>query len=236
MNLYRLLTTAAAVALFTGAANAQTAAETPAAAEPAPAPAAAEAPAATPAPAATAAPAAAPAPAPAPAPAIAPVVAKGDLVETVKASGQFTTFVKALDKTNLTAVLQGNRNLTVFAPTDAAFAALPAGELERLMKTENAAELQRMLVYHVVNAPVDTTKIKGAKGPVKTVAGTELLLDGSGDSLKANSAAIVQADVRASNGILHVVDRVLSPTDPAIAAAKVEAAQNAVQPADAPAS
>ncbi|HEX5776971.1 MAG TPA: fasciclin domain-containing protein [Caulobacteraceae bacterium] len=230
MNLYRLLTTAAAVALFTGAANAQTVAETPAAAEPAPAPAAAEAAAATPAPAATAA------PAPAPAPAVALVVAKGDLVETAKASGQFTTFVKALDKTNLTAVLQGNRNLTVFAPTDAAFAALPAGELDRLMKTENAAELQRMLVYHVVNAPVDTAKIKGAKGPVKTVAGTDLLLDGSGDSLKANSAAIVQADVRTSNGILHVVDRVLSPTDPAIAAARVEAAQNAVQPADAPAS
>lgn len=216
MNLYRLLTAAAAVALFTGAANAQTVAE-PAA--PAEAPAAAVETVAVPV--AVAAPL---------------VVAKGDLVETVQASGQFTTFVKALDKTNLTAVLKANKNLTIFAPTDAAFAALPAGELDRLMKTENAGELQSLLVYHVVNASVDSAKIKGAKGPVKTVAGTDLLLDGSGASLKANSGAIVQADVRAANGILHVVDRVLSPTDPAIAAAKAEAAQAAAQPADAPAS
>ena len=219
MNLYRLLTAAAAVALFTGAAHAQTAAEPTTASEPAAAPAPAVEPTAV-----------------AVAPAAPLVVAKGDLVETAKAAGQFTTFVKALDKTNLTAVLKTNKNLTVFAPTDAAFAALPAGELDRLMKTENAGELQSLLVYHVVNANVDTAKIKGAKGPVQTVAGKDLLLDGSGDSLKANSAAILQADVRTSNGILHVVDRVLSPTDPAIAAAKVEAAQAATQPADAPAS
>ena len=219
MNLYRLLTAAAAVALFTGAAHAQTAAEPTTASEPAAAPAPAVEPTAV-----------------AVAPAAPLVVAKGDLVETAKAAGQFTTFVKALDKTNLTAVLKTNKNLTVFAPTDAAFAALPAGELDRLMKTENAGELQSLLVYHVVNANVDTAKIKGAKGPVQTVAGKDLLLDGSGDSLKANSAAILQADVRTSNGILHVVDHVLSPSDPAIAAAKVEAAQAATQPADAPAS
>ena len=217
MNLYRLLTAAAAVALFTGAAHAQTAAEPTTASEPAAAPAVE--------PTAVAV-----------APAAPLVVAKGDLVETAKAAGQFTTFVKALDKTNLTAVQKTNQNLTVFAPTDAAFAALPAGELDRLMKTENAGELQSLLVYHVVNANVDTAKIKGAKGPVQTVAGKDLLLDGSGDSLKANSAAILQADVRTSNGILHVVDHVLSPSDPAIAAAKVEAAQAATQPADAPAS
>jgi uncharacterized surface protein with fasciclin (FAS1) repeats len=213
MNLYRFMTAAAAVALLTGAAHAQTPAE-------ATAPATTEA-----APAAPAAVAAIPT-----------VVAKGDLVETVKASGQFTTFVKALDATNLTTVLKTNPNLTVFAPTDAAFAALPAGELERLMKTENAPELQGLLVYHVVNAPVDSAKINGAKGPVKTVAGTDLLLDGSSGSLKANSAAIVQADVRATNGILHVVDRVLSPSDPAIAAARAELAAANAAPAEAPAS
>ena len=168
------------------------------------------------------APEAAPAPA---APAYVPIVAKGDLVETAKASGQFTTFVKALDKTNLTAVLKTNPNLTVFAPTDAAFAALPAGELDRLMKTENAGELQGLLVYHIVNAPVDTAKIKGAKGPVQTVAGAELLLDGTDPAnLKANSATILQADVRASNGIIYVVDHVLSPKDPVIAQGKAQTA------------
>lgn len=223
MTLYRLLTAAAAVALFTGAAHAQTAETATPAVEPVAV--------ATPAPAAAAAPAA---------PAWVPVVAKGDLVETAKASGQFTTFIKALDKTNLTSVLKTNPGLTVFAPTDSAFAALPAGELDRLMKTENAGELQSLLVYHVVNAKVDTAKMKGAKGPVPTVAGKELLLDGTGEGFKANSAAILQADVRATNGTLHVVDHVLSPNDPAIAAAKIEAAANAAaaaaQPAEAPAS
>jgi uncharacterized surface protein with fasciclin (FAS1) repeats len=212
MTFYRFVTAAAAVALLTGVANAQTPAE-PAVTEVAPA-----------APAAVVA-----------APVVTPVVAKGDLVETVKASGQFKTFVKALDATNLTAVIKTNPNLTVFAPTDAAFAALPAGELDRLMKTENAAELQTLLTYHVVNAPVDSAKINGAKGPVKTVAGTDLLLDGSSGSLKANSAAIVQADVRATNGILHVVDHVLSPSDPAIAAARAELAAAKAAPAEVPA-
>lgn len=213
MTLIRFLTAAAAVALVTGTANA----ETPDVA------------AATPAPAV-----AAEAPAAAPAPAYTPIAAKGDIVETAKASGQFTTFVKALDATNLTPVLKQNKNLTVFAPTDAAFAALPAGELDRLMKPENAAELQGLLVYHVVNAPVDSAKMKGAKGPVTTVAKSELLLDGSGDTLKANSAPILQADVRATNGILHVVSNVLSPSDPVIAAAKAEAAQAAAEQAAEP--
>jgi len=189
-------------------------------------------------PAETAAPAAAPAPAvaaPVAAAATPRVVANGDIVTTLKASGQFNTFVKALDATNLTAVVKTNKNLTVFAPTDAAFAALPAGELDRLMKPENAAELQGLLVYHLVNAPVDETKIKGAKGPVKTVAGTDLLLDGSNGSFKANSAAITQDEVQASNGLVYVVDHVLSPSDPVIAQAKAEIeaakAEAAAQPA-----
>ena len=236
MKSYRLITAAAAAALLAGAAYAQTPAEAPAPAEvPATPPVEPVAVPATPAVEPIAVPVAPAAPVAAPL-----VIAQGDLVETAKLSGQFTTFVKALDATNLTAVVKGNQNLTVFAPTDAAFAALPAGELDRLMKKENAAELQTLLVYHVVNASVDSTKIKGAKGPVKTVAGTDLLLDGSNGVLKANSAAIVQADVRATNGILHVVDHVLSPSDPAIAAAKVEAARAAAEaaapPADAPAS
>jgi uncharacterized surface protein with fasciclin (FAS1) repeats len=215
MKLSVLVSTAAAAALLSSAAFAQTPAETAPAAAPAPA-----ADVAAPAPAATAA---------------AKVVANGDIVTTLKASGQFNTFVKALDATNLTAVVKTNKNLTVFAPTDAAFAALPAGELDRLMKPENAAELQGLLVYHLVNAPVDETKIKGAKGPVKTVAGTDLLLDGSNGAFKANSAAITQDEVQASNGLVYVVDHVLSPSDPVIAQAKAEIeaakAEAAAQPA-----
>jgi len=137
------------------------------------------------------------------------VAPAGDLIETARASGQFTTFIKAADATNLTAVLKNNPNLTVFAPTDAAFAALPAGELDRLMADKPA--LQKLLTHHVINARVDSSKIKGAKGPVTTVANDPVELDGSGDVLRAGAANIVQADVMASNGVLHVIDRVLTP-------------------------
>jgi uncharacterized surface protein with fasciclin (FAS1) repeats len=152
------------------------------------------------------------------APAAKPVTPAGDLIATARAAGQFNTFLKAAEATNLIGVLSSNRNLTVFAPTDAAFAALPAGELDRLMVPENRQQLQQLLTYHIVNAPLESSRIKGRKGPVATVAGANLVLDGSGASLMANNATIVQADVRASNGILHVVDKVLSPTTAAATA------------------
>ncbi|WP_454715720.1 fasciclin domain-containing protein [Caulobacter segnis] len=183
MNTKRLLTAAAAIALLAGAAQAQDMAA------PAAAPAA-QAPAAT-----------------------SPVVAKGDLIDTATASGQFTTFLKAVGAVNLTSVLKTNQNLTLFAPTDAAFAALPAGELDKLMLPENGPMLQKVLTYHLINAKVDSTKIKGAKGEVKSVEGSSLLLDGSGTTPMVDSATITQTDVMASNGVLHVVDKVLIPKD-----------------------
>lgn len=197
--LKRLFATAAAAAMLGGAAFAQ-------------APAAPSPTAATPPVDSATPPAAAAAPAPAVA-AVPRVTAAGDLVATAKASGQFTTLVKALDATNLTGVLQRTPNLTVFAPTDAAFAALPAGQLDELMKPAGAATLQKILTYHVINARVDAAKIKGAKGEVKTVEGDSVMLDGSGDSLMVDGATIVQSDVMATNGILHVVDKVLMPGD-----------------------
>lgn len=142
-----------------------------------------------------------------------PVVAKGDLIQTVQASGQFNTFLKAVSAVNLTSVLKTNQNLTLFAPTDAAFAALPAGELDKLMLPENGPLLQKVLTYHLINAKVDSTKIKGAKGEVKSVEGSPLLLDGSGTTPMVDSATITQTDVMASNGVLHVVDKVLIPKD-----------------------
>jgi uncharacterized surface protein with fasciclin (FAS1) repeats len=151
--------------------------------------------------------------APPPAASAVPVVASGDIITTAQTSGQFTTLLKALDAANLTAVLKNNPGLTVFAPTDAAFAALPAGELDRLMTPANAGELQKILTYHVINARVDSTKIKGAKGDVKTVQGSSVTLDGSGAAMMVDGAGIVQADVMASNGVVHVIDKVLTPKD-----------------------
>ncbi|MDO9473923.1 MAG: fasciclin domain-containing protein [Caulobacter sp.] len=155
------------------------------------------------------------------APAAAPsmtVVASGDTIETLKANGQFKTLLKALDRTNLTALIKAQKTVTVFAPTDAAFAALPAGEMDRLMK--DPAALQGLLVYHLINTPIESAKLVGAKGPVNTVAGSGLVLDGSGEGLKANTANILVADVKTSSGVLFVVDAVLTPEGAAAAMAE----------------
>lgn len=187
MTTTRLLSAAVAVSLIASAAWAQTPAT------PAPAPAAPAAPA----------PAAAPIAAP-----VAKLVASGDITTTLRLSGQFTTFVKALDATNLSGLLQKQPNITVFAPTDAAFAALPPGDLDKLMADK--AGLQKLLIHHLINAPVPGSKIRGTRGPWPTGAGDKVVLDGGADGvLKADNATIVQADVQASNGLIHVVDRVL---------------------------
>ena len=206
MRLNRLLTTAAALALTASAAVAQTSAATKSTTKPTAAPAAVASTPVSPTPDAAVPATGASLMA---APARPRVVAKGDLVETARSAGQFNTFMKAVDATNLTQVLKTNKNLTVFAPTDAAFAALPAGELDRLMADK--AAMQKLLTYHIVNARVDSTKIKGAKGPVATVAGAPVELDGSGDMLMVNNAHIAQPDVITTNGVLHVIDKVLTP-------------------------
>ena len=154
-----------------------------------------------------------------------PVVAKGDLIQTAQASGQFSTFLKAVSSVNLTSVLKTNQNLTLFAPTDAAFAALPADQRDKLMAPENGPLLQKVLTYHLINAKVDSSKIKGAKGEVASVEGSPLMLDGSGATPMVDGANIVQADVMATNGVLHVVDKVLLPKDvPGLQAASTPAA------------
>jgi uncharacterized surface protein with fasciclin (FAS1) repeats len=158
-----------------------------------------------------------PAPAAAPASAAVPpspnVVPNGDIVSTLRASGHFTVLVKALDGANLSPVLKSTPNLTLFAPTDEAFRQLPAAQLSALLAPANAPTLQKILIYHLVHLDLDTSKIKGARGPVQTVENGNLQLDGSGPVLKVNNADIIQPDVRASNGIIQVIDKVLIPAD-----------------------
>ena len=155
----------------------------------------------------------APTPPPATAPgAFRPIAPAGDILATLQASGEFNTFIKAATATNLAQLLKAQPNITVLAPTDAAFAAMPAGELDALMQPANVAKLQALVTYHVINARLESAQIKGhAATPVPTVANSPVTLDGSGTSLKANDADIVQADVLASNGVIQVVDKVLSP-------------------------
>lgn len=150
----------------------------------------------------------------------APQAPKADknIVQTAVGAKQFTTLVALVKKAGLVSALSGKGPLTVFAPTDAAFAALPAGELDRLMK--DPAALQRLLVYHLINTPIDSARLAGAKGPVNTVAGSGLVLDGSGQGLKANTANILAFDVKTTSGVLFVVDAVLTPEGAAAAMAE----------------
>lgn len=229
MLISRLSLMLASSALLAGAAVAQTAA--PAQASAAQQPAAA-APAAQPAaPAATAA--------GQPASAMTPA-AGGDIIQVATSAGQFTTLLKAAEVTGLTPVLKQPGNMTVFAPTDAAFAALPAGELDRLMQPDNRQELQKLLLAHIVNTNVPSEKLKGSKGQVgPNGAGAQLNVDGSGDQVLVNNATIVRADVKASNGVIHVVDKVIMPegagaSAPAAAAAGAPSMNSTDTPEEAP--
>jgi uncharacterized surface protein with fasciclin (FAS1) repeats len=147
-----------------------------------------------------------------------PRVAGGaNIYATLKDSGQFTVLVKALDETGLAPYLQSYPNFTFFAPTDAAFNALPPGVLAKLTAANDTAanQLQQILKYHLVTVAVDSTKIRGAKGPVPTVENNPVTIDGSNpDDLKVNDADIIQADVRTTNGgVINVIDKVLIPPD-----------------------
>jgi uncharacterized surface protein with fasciclin (FAS1) repeats len=150
--------------------------------------------------------------APAAGPAATAIAPSGDIIATLTAAGQFKTLLKALDATNLTAVLKTPGPLTLFAPTDAAFAAMPVGQLDQLMSASPPAALQQLLVYHIVNAKVDSTKILGARGPIPTAAGKPVYVDGSASPAKANEAVIAQTNLVVSNGVIYPVDHVLSPS------------------------
>ena len=174
------------------------------------APTAAQAPAATPAPAA-------------PIAASPNLVANGNIVTTLKASPDFTILSRALESAKMIDVLAKTPGLTLFAPTDTAFKALPQAQLNALLDPKNVATLQQVLTYHLVNLDLPTAKFKGAKGPVQSVERGNLELDGSGTVPKVNDADIIQPDVKAANGMIQVVDKVLIPTDVNLQAADAAA-------------
>jgi uncharacterized surface protein with fasciclin (FAS1) repeats len=164
-------------------------------------------------PAAAPAPAAPAAAAPAAAAATSHLTANGNMVSTLKASTDFTILTKALDATNMSGVLSATPGLTLFAPTDEAFKALPPAQFTALLDPKNVPLLQQVLTYHLVHLDLDTSKFKGARGPVQSVERGNLELDGSGAVPRVNDANIIEADIRASNGVIHVVDKVLIPGD-----------------------
>ena len=140
----------------------------------------------------------------------APAQQTRDIVDTAVAAGSFKTLAKALAAADLVGTLKGPGPFTVFAPTDEAFAKLPAGTLENLLKPENKAMLVRVLTYHVVSGKVmaaDVVKI----GAAKAVSGDALHIRVTGSDVMVEKARVVKTDVAASNGVIHVIDHVLLP-------------------------
>ena len=133
-----------------------------------------------------------------------------DIVDTAVAAGQFTTLAKALQAAGLVDTLKGKGPFTVFAPTDDAFAKLPSGALDDLLKPENKEKLKAVLLYHVVAGKVPAAKVMKMKS-AKTVNGQEVTISTNGGKVMVNDATVVKADVMASNGIIHVIDTVLMP-------------------------
>lgn len=137
--------------------------------------------------------------------------AGANIIAELKSAGQFTTLLKLLDTDGLTAVIQTHPDLTLIAPTDAAFAALPAGQLDAMKK--DPTQLRALLTYHLIAAKVTQEQVKGhAAGKVATAAGKDVSIDGSGAPIKINDANVIQSGVPASNGLIYVVDKVLTPT------------------------
>jgi len=133
-----------------------------------------------------------------------------DIVDTAVEAGSFTTLVAAVQAAGLVETLKGEGPFTVFAPTDAAFAALPAGTVEDLLKPENIDQLTAILTYHVVPGKVMSTDLsEGLKAA--TVQGDEVTITLDGGA-KVDGANISTADIEATNGVIHVIDAVIMPT------------------------
>ena len=138
-------------------------------------------------------------------------MAKADIVDTAVSAKQFNTLVAAVQAAGLVDTLKGEGPFTVFAPTDDAFAALPDGTVESLLKPENKDKLVAILTYHVVPAKVMSGDIAGKKLMVASVQGGNLDVNATGGSVMINNAKVIGADVEASNGVIHVIDTVLLP-------------------------
>ena len=135
---------------------------------------------------------------------------KADIVDTAMKAGQFTTLTTALKSAGLVETLKGKGPFTVFAPTDAAFAKLPAGTVESLLKPENKEKLTAILTYHVVPGSVKAAQVSSMKD-AKTVNGDTIAIKAQSGSVMIDNASVVKADIVASNGVIHVVDTVLMP-------------------------
>ncbi len=133
-----------------------------------------------------------------------------DIVDTAVGAGSVETLVAAVKAAGLVDTLKGTGPFTVFAPTDAAFKALPAGTVEDLLKPENKDKLVKILTYHVIPGKVMAGDISGKSMSVKTVQGSEVKIDAT-SGVMIDKATVTQADISADNGVIHVIDKVIIP-------------------------
>ncbi|MEJ6404189.1 fasciclin domain-containing protein [Yoonia sp. 2307UL14-13] len=133
-----------------------------------------------------------------------------DIVDIAASNGNFNTLVAAVTAADLVDTLKGPGPFTVFAPTDAAFAALPAGTVDNLLLPENKDQLVAILTYHVVPGAVTSDQLAGQRLSVATVNGANVHIDGT-NGVKVEEANVTTADIIASNGVIHVIDSVLLP-------------------------
>ncbi|MEM7463818.1 MAG: fasciclin domain-containing protein [Pseudomonadota bacterium] len=139
-----------------------------------------------------------------------------NIVQTAASAGQFNTLLAAAKAAGLAGALSGNTKLTVFAPTDAAFAKLPKGTVENLLKPENRDQLADLLKYHVVAGEVNAADIPLGVTQVPTIkegGDTKVITTRWGNNVTVDFARVITADIQTSNGVIHVIDKVLIPTN-----------------------
>lgn len=133
------------------------------------------------------------------------------IVEVAASNGSFKTLTAALKAAGLDKTLASSGSYTVFAPTDEAFAALPKGAVEELLKPENKDSLVKLLTYHVVQGEKASTALQS--GDTETLSGDRVKVNVSSSGVMVNDAKVVQADIKANNGVIHVIDKVILPPD-----------------------
>jgi uncharacterized surface protein with fasciclin (FAS1) repeats len=139
------------------------------------------------------------------------IAAAADIVETASEAGSFQTLLTAAEAAGLVDTLKSEGPFTVFAPTDKAFAKLPEGTVEDLLKPENQDQLKAILTYHVVPGKTMSSDIAGKELEVETVQGETIAIDASDGTVMVDDATVVQADIETDNGVIHVIDTVLMP-------------------------
>ena len=142
--------------------------------------------------------------------ACAPMKDGDDIVDIASSNDDFSTLVAAVAAADLVDTLKSDGPFTVFAPTNDAFAALPAGTVESLLLPENKDQLVKVLTYHVVPGAVTSDALVGKRLGVKTVQGQSLHIDGR-NGVHVNQSRVTSADIMATNGVIHVIDKVLLP-------------------------